>query len=220
LALITGLIGFILASLFRGGGKEAFAEGLGFTLALISIAGVLKTAASLALLGPLLTLGLPLGTASLPLVYGEVQRSVILRVFRSYGLLIYLATSCLSVGLLLLARAPRPPTILILGGITVGGVLLWRWSRTAHDDLTATGNHLWLFKVPLARLGLAEAVDRLELRLHSGEQTTVATPDTAAVMRAQRDSRLLEAYRRADLVTPDGIGLVWASHLLDASLPQ
>ena len=220
LAMATGLIGLTSAWLIRGREKVPV-EGLGFVLALISIAGVLKTTASLALLGPLLIVGLPLMTTSLPIAYGEVQRSMLLRALQRHGLPIYLATSYLSVGLILL-RVPRPATLLALGGITLSGALLcfWRWSRAAHDDLALTSSHLWLFGVPLARLSLAEVVDRLELRLHLGGQAIVATPDTTAVMRAGREPKLKEAYQRSDLVTADGIGLVWASRFLGAPLPE
>ena len=218
LALAVGLIGLILGGLLWGQGRVP-AEGIGFLLALISIAGVLKTTASLALLGPLLGLGLPLMTTALPIAYGEAQR-VTFRILRRHGLLIYLLTSYLSVGLVLLARAPTPATLLILSGTALSGALLWRWSRALPDGLTVTSSHLRLWGVPLARLSLAGAVEQLERWLEAGRQATVATPDTTAVMRAGRDSWLAEAYRRADLVTADGIGLVWASRLLGVPLPE
>ncbi|MFQ6033899.1 MAG: WecB/TagA/CpsF family glycosyltransferase, partial [Candidatus Bipolaricaulia bacterium] len=200
--------------------REVPAEGLGFVLALISIVGVLKTTASLALLGPLLGIGLPLSTAALPIAYGEVQRAALLRTFRRHGILIYLIASYLSVSLVLLARAPTGATLLVLGGIALSGTVLWRWSRALPDGLTFSNGRLWLFGVPLARLSLAEALDRLECWLHLGKQAVVATPDTTGLWRAQRDPLLLEAYQRADLVTADGIGLVWASRLLGAPLPE
>jgi N-acetylglucosaminyldiphosphoundecaprenol N-acetyl-beta-D-mannosaminyltransferase len=219
LALTIGLTGLALGWLLRG--RERIpVGGIGFVLALISIAGVLKTTASLALLGPLLGLGLPLSTAALPIAYGEAQRAILLRVLRRHGLLIYLLASYLSVGLVLLARAPRPAALLILSGTALSGAFLWRWSRVLSDGFAVTDVHLRLFRVPLARLSLQEAVDRLELWLRLGKQAIVATPDTTALWRAQRDPRLMEAYQRADLVTPDGIGLVWASRLLSAPLPE
>lgn len=225
LAMALGLIGLLMAWLLRGRLAPVVwvkvpAEGLGFTLALISIAGALKTTASLALLGPLLGLGLPLSTAALPIAYGRVQRMALLRTFRRHGIPIYLIASYLSVALVLLARAPTPATLLALSGIALGSIALWRWSRALPAGLALTGGRLWLFGVPLARLDLAETVDRLEASLHLGEQMVVATPDTTALWRAQRDPELLEAYQHADLVTPDGIGLVWASRLLGAPLPE
>ncbi|MFQ6090675.1 MAG: WecB/TagA/CpsF family glycosyltransferase, partial [Candidatus Bipolaricaulia bacterium] len=59
-----------------------------------------------------------------------------------------------------------------------------------------------------------------ELWLRVRGRAIVATPDTMALWQAQRAPRLKEAYRRADLVTPDGIGLVWASRFLGAPLPE
>jgi len=218
LALAIGLIGLLGGWLFRGRDKVPV-EGIGFTLALISIAGVLKTTASLALLGPLFGLGLPLATVALPIAYGEAQRAAFLGILRHYGFLIYLGASSLSISVFLLARVPQPEALLILAGILLSGFLLWRWSRVLPGSFAITEAHLRLFGVPLARVSLQEAVDLLELWLRWGRQAAIATPDTTALWRAQHDPELLEAYQQADLVTPDGIGLVWASRLLDTPLP-
>jgi N-acetylglucosaminyldiphosphoundecaprenol N-acetyl-beta-D-mannosaminyltransferase len=48
----------------------------------------------------------------------------------------------------------------------------------------------------------------------------VCTPDTTAIWRAQRDHKLREVYHEADLVTPDGTGVVWAGRLLGAPLRE
>jgi len=47
----------------------------------------------------------------------------------------------------------------------------------------------------------------------------VVTPNTVSLMRAQRNKDLFDAYLHADLVVPDGIGLVWATRLLGVPLP-
>lgn len=221
LALAVGLLGLLLGWLLRGRGLAAAApEGVGFVLALVSIAGVLKTTASLALLGPLLSLGVPLMTTALPIAYGAAQRAALLRTLRSYGLLFYLLASYFSLGLVLW-RAARPELGLLLGGLIPLGLLLWRWSRPGQgNEVSATTDRLCLLGVPLARLRLHEAADLLERWLAEGSQTIVATPDTTAFWRAQRDRRLREAYQQAELVTPDGIGLVWASRLWGAPLPE
>jgi N-acetylglucosaminyldiphosphoundecaprenol N-acetyl-beta-D-mannosaminyltransferase len=219
LGLVVGLLGLLLGWFLRGRGLAA-PEGVGFVLSLISIAGVLKTTASLALLGPLLTLGLPLMTTALPIAYGPAQRAALIQALRSRGLLFYLIASYFSLGLVLW-RTARLELFLLLGGLIPLGLLIWRWSRPAQEnEMSATANRLCLLGVPLARLRLREAVDYLERRLAEGDQVVVATPDTTAFWRAQRDRRLKEAYQRAELVTPDGIGLVWASRLLKAPLPE
>jgi len=66
----------------------------------------------------------------------------------------------------------------------------------------------------------AQALELLERWIAERQGTRlVMTPDTPALLRARRDPALFEAYRRADLVTPDGMGLVWASRTLDPKNP-
>ncbi len=84
-----------------------------------------------------------------------------------------------------------------------------------------TPSRLHLFGIPLDRLLLSQAIDRLESWIQARSDTRlVLTPDTTALMRSRWDSVLKEAYRTADLVTADGTGLVWASWILGAPLPE
>jgi len=224
LALCAGLIGMLLGRLLRGRGIYApEPEGVGFVLALISISGVLKTTASLALLGPLLSLGLPLWTTALPIAYGaQAQRAVLLRTLRRHGLAIYLLMSYFSLGAFLLRR-PGPEGLLLFGGALPLGLLIWRWGRAAREEeFSVSPGQVRLLGVPLARLTLSGAVDLLEARLDlaHGRPMVIATPDTTALWRAQRDKKLREAYLQSDLVTADGAGLVWASRLLGGPLPE
>ena len=77
-----------------------------------------------------------------------------------------------------------------------------------------------LFDVPICGFDLPWVLDRLEhwIRERKGAHL-IMTPDTTALMRARRNPALLKAYKQADLVTPDGIGLVWASCILGTPLP-
>lgn len=219
LALVAGLLGLLLGWFLRG--RRLIApQAVGFALALISIAGVLKTTASLALLGPLLTLGLPLMTTTLPIAYGAAQRAMLRRTLQRHGLLLYLIASYFSIGLVLW-RTPRPGLLLLLGGLIPLGLLLWRWGGSASgDELILTDRRLSLFGVPLARMRLREVADYLERELAGEGQVVVTTPDTTALWRARRDPRLRRAYQGAELVTPDGTGIVWASRLWGSPLPE
>ncbi len=48
----------------------------------------------------------------------------------------------------------------------------------------------------------------------------VATVNAEIVMRAQQDAALAEALHRADLVLPDGAGVVWAGNVLGTPFPE
>lgn len=219
-------------------------EEVGFVLAGLSIAGLLKVSTALALLTPML-LGIPMMTTSLSIAYscgrgglGPLpSRLAALRErwrLSEAGmvLLTYLFSGYLSLSLGLVALSKLPRLQLALG--LIGGLagLIWLLEERARAlaaglRIGTAGERLWLLGVPLVRLRLGEVVDRIESALadhrsssrsRSGSKLIVATPDTTAVMRAQRDPLLREAYRRAGLVTADGIGLVWASRLLGIGL--
>ncbi len=80
-----------------------------------------------------------------------------------------------------------------------------------------------LFGVPIDRVSLSGALTCIEHWIDEGpcgRSRLVVTPDTTAIMRARRDPELRAIYQRADLVTADGAGIVWASRWLDALLPE
>jgi N-acetylglucosaminyldiphosphoundecaprenol N-acetyl-beta-D-mannosaminyltransferase len=77
-----------------------------------------------------------------------------------------------------------------------------------------------LFGTPIDRVTLDEAVHRIESFLDARVPAIVCTSDTTAIWRAQRDQKLREVYSEADLVTPDGMGVVWAGRLLGAPFQE
>lgn len=81
-------------------------------------------------------------------------------------------------------------------------------------------NRCYVLGVPVDRLTLREAVDRIVEFIEEGGPHTVLTPNPEMVYRAQKDPELMEILRRADLALADGIGLVWASRYLGDPLPE
>ena len=65
--------------------------------------------------------------------------------------------------------------------------------------------------VPFDAVTMAEAVARAEAMLTESGQHFICTPNPEIVMEAQKDEELMSILREADLVVPDGIGVVWAS---------
>jgi N-acetylglucosaminyldiphosphoundecaprenol N-acetyl-beta-D-mannosaminyltransferase len=70
------------------------------------------------------------------------------------------------------------------------------------------------------RVHLAAAVARILRRLDAGEGTFVITANPEFVMLARRDESLARIARDAQLVVPDGSGIVAASRLLGDPLPR
>lgn len=75
--------------------------------------------------------------------------------------------------------------------------------------------------IPVDDVTLEEALDRIEGFLADGSRLRqVATANTDFLVRALHDEELRRILRRADLVTADGMPLVWASHLLGGTLRE
>jgi N-acetylglucosaminyldiphosphoundecaprenol N-acetyl-beta-D-mannosaminyltransferase len=77
-----------------------------------------------------------------------------------------------------------------------------------------------LLGVHIHLVSMEEAVARIEEFIQDGSPRHVVTADASAVLRAHRDPRFREILRDADLVVPDGIGVVWAARLLGWRVPE
>lgn len=73
--------------------------------------------------------------------------------------------------------------------------------------------------VPFDRVGLAGAVRAILDRVRRGERTVVVTANPEFVMLARHDADLRRIAEAADLVVPDGTGVLVASRLLGDPLP-
>jgi N-acetylglucosaminyldiphosphoundecaprenol N-acetyl-beta-D-mannosaminyltransferase len=86
-------------------------------------------------------------------------------------------------------------------------------SRLARELVVVAG-------VPLDNLDAAEAADRIENFASEGGPHYVATANVNFIVTANRDPEFMEVVRMADLITPDGMPVVWASQKLGAPLKE
>ena len=70
------------------------------------------------------------------------------------------------------------------------------------------------------RIGMNETLQKIEKFIQSRETNHIITLNAEIIYRAQNDSKLKEIINDADLVTPDGSGVVWASKHLNAPVPE
>lgn len=77
-----------------------------------------------------------------------------------------------------------------------------------------------ILDVPFDALTMTEAVEKAKSFLHDGKQHYICTPNPEIVMEAQADKELMTILREADLVVPDGIGVVWASRYSEIRLTE
>ncbi len=220
--LLLTLLGAVIGLRVRAVLVGRWSRAIGYGLALAAISGLVKTTASVALLAPLIVLGLPF-TSTLSIVYSQRLHLAWLdglQIGRSTALFcMYAFSSYVSVLAFLATRLPWGLWIGVFA-VTASGVGLIVWAALRLRRVVAGPKRIVLLGTPLDRVSLDEAVEQIEDFIVSNQRALVCTPDTTALLRAQRDQQLREAYARANLVTPDGTGLVWAARLLGAPLRE
>ncbi len=222
---VTLLFASILIALMarrRALAVERWSRVVGYGFALAAIAGLVKTTASVALLAPVIALGLPL-TGTLSIIYSyriNLLRLDEMRIGRWNGLILFSLLSAYGSVLVFLGTRLEREALSVILGVTGAGIGLLVWSILRLPQTTSTARKFMLFGVPIDCVTLDEAIQKLEGFLNARAPALVCTPDTTAILRAQRDRRLREIYEQADLVTPDGTGIVWAGRLLGASVKE
>lgn len=73
------------------------------------------------------------------------------------------------------------------------------------------GKQTHILGVPFDVVTMEEAVAQAKALLESEGQHFICTPNPEIVMEAQKDAELMGILHNADLVVPDGVGVVWAS---------
>ena len=86
-----------------------------------------------------------------------------------------------------------------------------------RDILTS---RIKLFQVGIDRVDNQETIQKIEEFIVSKKPHLLVTPDTLAVLRARKDSEYQAILKSADLVTPDGAGILWAAAALNYPLTE
>jgi N-acetylglucosaminyldiphosphoundecaprenol N-acetyl-beta-D-mannosaminyltransferase len=215
---------------------------LAFGLASLTVVGLLKHTAFLLIALPLLVLAVPVMETTYGIIYGsgeggraftlgrrrELLHEALIRgglsprrcVLLFYGitgylcfvalLLVALITASFLVKLALLA------VFLFLGLLLFYSLARLASAAEAPADLAAVD----LLGIPVARADMAGALRRIKEFVESRSPHMIVTPDASAVVRAQRDRELFEIFRSADLVAPDGAGVVWMAKILGRPLRE
>lgn len=74
--------------------------------------------------------------------------------------------------------------------------------------------------VPIARLNMEEVLDWVEKRIDRDKPSHLVTANAEIIFRAYQEPELAEVLKKADLITADGSGVVWASKKLKHPVPQ
>ncbi len=231
LILMGYVVGFIFSSVNGSARNHSINTGLGFCIALICIAGMLKVTASMTLIAPFLILSAPLMTTSYGLTYWQRSTSQVkvLEFMKKRGmsftgavLLIYLIFSYITLGLIILSRSTNLCSISSFVAVFIMGLIIFiKRKALVNTDFRALQNRVSISKIPINRLDGEGAVKKLERFIQSKKSgRIVLTIDTPSLMRTRLNPEIKRIYQHADLVTPDGIGVVWACRFLGQPLPE
>ncbi len=87
------------------------------------------------------------------------------------------------------------------------------------SETVRTGPRASVLGHPLDLIDLETSARHLTGRARTGHVTTVITLNPELVVRARSDAALQHAIHAADLVVPDGVGIVWAARRSGISVP-
>jgi len=241
LSLSLAVISFIVIKYFPRGKFSSFYMLFGFILAIIAIVGVSKSTAALTLFIPLLILGVPLVDSSYSIVSSYVvqQRKVgdfsttesrLRQKLQSYGFSAHganytiIATSLyLSLSALIISIYQNLYLLVIM---SVFGWVIFEMlkKKVSSEELIIekdlANNRIKLFQVGIDRVDVKNVISRIEEFIVTKKSHLVVTPDTLAILRAKKDVDYFNIIQSANLVTPDGAGILWATTTLHHPLKE
>lgn len=246
LSLIMAAISFIFIKYIPRGKFSSYYMSFGFMLAVIAIVGVSKSTAALTLLVPLLILGVPIIDSSYSIVanYARQESSGIGRKYllfsesrsrlrqklQSYGfsaqganLTIIGVSLYLSLSAFIISIYQSFYLLIILtafGWITFELLKNKVQSEELVIERDILTSRIKLFQVGIDQVDNQKTIQKIEEFIISKKPHQITTPDTLAVLRARKDPEYNAILRSADLVTPDGAGILWAATTLNYPLPE
>lgn len=69
-----------------------------------------------------------------------------------------------------------------------------------------------IFGIPFSKLGMDETVTYITTAIEEGRQTHVITANPIMVMAALNNPEFANVMNKADIIVPDGAGVVWAAN--------
>ena len=245
LSLIMAAISFIFIKYLPRGKFSSYYMSFGFILAVIAIVGVSKSTAALTLLIPLLILGVPIIDSSYSIVanYASQESPAIEKHplfsggrsrlrhklqscgFSAQGANVTIIGVSLYLSLSALVISIYQNFYLLLTLTTFGWVVFELLKNKVRSEELIIGRDILTSRIKLFQVGIdqvdnQETIQRIEDFIVSKKPHQIVTPDTLAVLRARKDTEYHAILKSADLVTPDGAGILWAATTLNYPLPE
>ncbi len=209
----------------------------GFLLGIISLTGMLKSPATISIVIPAVLLSIPIIDTSYAIVstfvLGKPKNLISEKIIKTLSakkisakkvpILIYALGGYLALSSLILYLYPNIWIAMILMG---GGIISYNRiaSREAEkiskEKIKENSERFYVGGIPIDRVTLNDAVRKIETFILSGGPHIVVTPDSLAILTAQKDKIYKKILCNADLVTPDGSGLLFASKLFGSPIKE
>ena len=212
---------------------------LGFILASLALVGLVKSLTALVLLVPIAPLAIPAARGSLAFSStvnaAGSETSLLDKTMKKYLGSSSLGIALLYIGLSYIGLASwwfiRYPGKVQAATLSLGAILLPSLFFLANRTVVKLRNMKTslvktrsgageIFGTSFNFSNLKDTSQQIIRLARSNPTSYVATPDVTAVVRARQDELLSVAFDRADVVTPDGFGLIWASRVHNLSLKQ
>ncbi len=208
----------------------------GLMLSVIAIVGVLKSTAALTLLTPLLILGFPIVDSSYSFIANYLNNSYLESVSESRlrqqlieqgfswrGANLVIVAACIYLSIIAAVVSVKEDLYIFLFMIGIGYLTYYLLRKLVLNGtniikVDESRKKVELFGVPIDCINNQEALNQLDCFVQEGEINHIVTPDTLAILRARKDEQYLNIVQKANLVTPDGSGLLWATAFLDQPL--
>ncbi|MCS7253501.1 MAG: WecB/TagA/CpsF family glycosyltransferase [Armatimonadota bacterium] len=213
----------------------ATASSIGILLSAISVSGALKNTALLIVIVPVLALGIPFIEVTCALCDALISKSGVKRmslfelliseglVGRRLWVVLVLTNAYLCIiamALVALVRIHFALKLLVLLSLGFFAVALIYALSKLLSQRQPSRSTIELLGIPISTLGWEQTLERIMQFISEGTPHMIVTADTSAIVRAQEDEEFKRILRGADLVTPDGIGVVMAARLLGEVLTQ
>ena len=222
----------------RGGTAGPYV--LGFLLATGSVMGMLKLAALQVAVLPSLLISVPFFGAAYSYVadFRSRHRGIALTqrrqhlhqllLRRGYAprhvalLLVALSAWCGVLALLMLAldSVPLPVKLTGIVALLAAGCLACYVALRCLPREAEQHDAIRLLGVRITPVSMDVALERVRGFIADGTPRMILTSDASGMMQAREDSELRDIMDEADLVTPDGQGVVLASRLLDMPVAE
>lgn len=240
LAFVGALIGLLVA----GPEKKLSAigaRGIGFVLAGLALIGVVKSLTAFVLLVPIAPLAIPAARKSFAFTRSAAATGrnpgLVDRLAKQYvgsrslgAAIIYLSLSVIGLTSIWFLRSPGRLQGGLLGASLIFPFFLTlaanrsvqyfrHWNPAIHEPVSGVAS---IFGTSFTSGAVDEAKEEIIEGVTGEDDKTdyVATPDVTAVMQAERSDPLDRSFGRADVVTPDGFGLIWAASVHNLPLKE